>query len=246
MAKQMRKVRVGSVVGTRMDRTAVVEMVWKQRHRLYRKQMRRVARFYIHDPENQCQVGDTVRIQETRPISKTKHWRLLEILRRRQVAEVRPIELETDIETAIAGTDESGEAALEELESAPEAAAPESGEQPAEQESAEEAPAPARRQRRRTTQPAAPESSEQPAEQESEPDSAEEEPETAVEIAVAEADESGEATAEELETRAADSTEEAPEIALETAVAEADESGEAAAAELETGAADSTEEEPKE
>ncbi len=116
MAKQMRKVRVGSVVGTRMDRTAVVEMVWKQRHRLYRKQMRRVARFYIHDPENQCQLGDTVRIQETRPISKTKHWRLLEILQRRQVAEVRPIELETDIDAAIAGTDESAEAPLEELE----------------------------------------------------------------------------------------------------------------------------------
>ena len=210
MAKQMRKVRVGSVVGTRMDRTAVVEMVWKQRHRLYRKQMRRVARFYIHDPENQCQVGDTVRIQETRPISKTKHWRLLEILRRRQVAEVRPIELETDIETAIAGTDESGEAALEGLDSATEAAAPESGEQPAEQESAAEAPAPARRQRRRTTQAAAPESSEQPAEQESAPDSAEEEPETAIETAVAEADESGEATAEELETGATDSTEEEP------------------------------------
>ncbi len=216
MAKQMRKVRVGSVVGTRMDRTAVVEMVWKQRHRLYRKQMRRVARFYIHDPENQCQVGDTVRIQETRPISKTKHWRLLEILRRRQVAEVRPIELETDIETAIAGTDESGEAALEGLDSATEAAAPESGEQPAEQESAAEAPAPARRQRRRTTQAAAPESSEQPAEQESAPDSAEEEPETA------------------------------PETAIETVVAEADESGEAAIEELETGAADSTEEEPTE
>ncbi len=210
MAKQMRKVRVGSVVGTRMDRTAVVEMVWKQRHRVYRKQMRRVARFYIHDPENQCQVGDTVRIQETRPISKTKHWRLLEILRRRQVAEVRPIELETDIETAIAGTDESGEAALEGLDSATEAAAPESGERPAEQESAAEAPAPARRQRRRTTQAAAPESSEQPAEQESAPDSAEEEPETAIETAVAEADESGEATAEELETGAADSTEEEP------------------------------------
>ena len=116
MAKQMRKVRVGSVVGTRMDRTAVVEMVWKQRHRIYRKQMRRVVRFYIHDPENECRVGDTVRIQETRPISKTKHWRLLEILQRRQIAEVRPIELETDIETVIAGADESGEAAVDEQE----------------------------------------------------------------------------------------------------------------------------------
>ena len=116
MAKQMRKVRVGSVVGTRMDRTAVVEMVWKQRHRLYRKQMRRVARFYVHDPDNDCRLGDTVRIEETRPISKTKHWRLLEILQRRQLAEVRPIDLETDLESVIAGTAESGEAAEEGLE----------------------------------------------------------------------------------------------------------------------------------
>ena len=208
MSKQMRKVRVGAVVGTRMDRTAVVEMVWKQRHRLYRKQMRRVARFYIHDPENQCQVGDTVRIQETRPISKTKHWRLLEILRRRQVAEVRPIELETDIETAIAGTDESGEAVLENLESATETAAPESEEQSEEQESAAEAPAPARRQRRRASAAAAPESSEQPEEQESAPETGEEDPETTVDSAVAEADESNEATAEELETGVADSAEE--------------------------------------
>ena len=78
MAKAMRKVRVGSVVGTRMDKTAVVEMVWKRRHRIYRKQMRRVTRFYVHDPNSQCRIGDTVRIQETRPISRTKHWRLLE------------------------------------------------------------------------------------------------------------------------------------------------------------------------
>ena len=137
MAKQMRKVRVGSVVGTRMDRTAVVEMVWKQRHRVYRKQMRRVARFYIHDPENQCRVGDTVRIQETRPISKTKHWRLLEILQRRQVAEVRPIELEADI----AGVDESGEAAAEELETGAALVEPET-EAADTEDSGEEEPAP--------------------------------------------------------------------------------------------------------
>ncbi len=106
MAKEMRKVRTGAVVRTSMEQTAVVEMVWKQRHRLYRKPMRRVTRFYVHDPLNQCQVGDTVRIQETRPISKTKHWRLLEILHRRQVAEVQPIELETDLDAAIAGDEE--------------------------------------------------------------------------------------------------------------------------------------------
>lgn len=98
MAKEKRKVRVGSVVRTRMDKTAVVEMVWKQRDRLYRKQVRRVARYMVHDPLSQCQLGDVVRIQETRPISKSKHWRLLEILERREVAEVRPIELEADAE----------------------------------------------------------------------------------------------------------------------------------------------------
>ena len=97
----MRKSRTGSVVNTRMDKTAVVEMVWKQRHRLYRKQVRRVTRFYVHDPNNQCEVGDIVRIQETRPISKTKHWRLMEVLQRRLVADVRPIELEAEFEAEL-------------------------------------------------------------------------------------------------------------------------------------------------
>lgn len=96
MAKIMRKVRTAHVVRTRMDKTAVVEMVWKQRHRLYRKQVRRVARFYVHDPLGLCSLGDTIRIEETRPISKSKHWRLLEVLERRQVADVRPSELEAD------------------------------------------------------------------------------------------------------------------------------------------------------
>ena len=102
MAKIMRKVRVGSVVRTGMEKTAVVETVWKQRHRLYRKQMRRVARYRVHDPLNQCQVGDVVRIEETRPISKTKHWRLMEILQSRQIAEVAPMELEADAEIPVA------------------------------------------------------------------------------------------------------------------------------------------------
>ena len=97
MARIMRKVRTGAVVRTNQDKTAIVEMIWKQRHRLYRKQMRRVARFYVHDPENQCRLGDTVRIEETRPISKNKHWRLIEILERKQIAEVRPIDVETDV-----------------------------------------------------------------------------------------------------------------------------------------------------
>jgi small subunit ribosomal protein S17 len=103
MAKQMRKVRTGAVVRTTMEKTAVVEMVWKQPHPVYNKPMRRVARFYVHDPQSQCQVGDLVRIEETRPISKTKHWRLMEVVERRQVADVRPIELETDVPAAAGG-----------------------------------------------------------------------------------------------------------------------------------------------
>ncbi len=98
MARAMRKVRTGSVVRTSMQKTAVVETVWKQRHRLYRKQVRKVARYRVHDPLEQCRLGDLVRIEETRPISKTKHWRVLEILQRRQVADVSPIELEADAE----------------------------------------------------------------------------------------------------------------------------------------------------
>ena len=107
MAKSMRKVRTGSVVRVSMDRTAVVEMVWKQRNRLYRKQVRRLARFMVHDPENKCLVGDTVRIEETRPISKSKHWRLMEILSRRQVADVSPLDLESDAVMVAGATEET-------------------------------------------------------------------------------------------------------------------------------------------
>ena len=103
MAKQMRKIRTGEVVSTTMDKTAVVELVWKIRHPIYRKQMRRVTKLYLHDPDQQCRVGDLVKIQETRPISKTKHWRLLEILQRRQIAEVQAIELEREITPMMTG-----------------------------------------------------------------------------------------------------------------------------------------------
>ena len=117
MVKSMRKVRTAKVVRVQMDKTAVVEMVWKQRNRLYRKQVRRVARFHVHDQLNQCQMGDVVRIEEVRPISKTKRWRLMEILERHVVAEVRPIELESDAEVLVAAEplDEEGESAPEDL-----------------------------------------------------------------------------------------------------------------------------------
>jgi len=127
VARSMRKVRVGAVVRTNQDKTAIVEMVWKQRHRLYRKQMRRVARFYVHDEENRCRLGDTVRIEETRRISKNKHWRLMEILERKQVADVSPMELETDVgqeitQPRIVAAEARAEAASEAAEAEPEAA----------------------------------------------------------------------------------------------------------------------------
>lgn len=154
MAKSMRKVRVGAVVRTNQDKTAIVEMVWKQRHRLYRKQMRRVARFYVHDPENQCRLGDTVRIEETRRISKNKHWRLMEILERKQIAEVRPIDLETDVapemtQPRILAAEARAEATAAEASEEPEsevveeeaAEEPEAEEKTPEDEAAEDEPA---------------------------------------------------------------------------------------------------------
>ena len=149
MAKSMRKVRVGAVVRTNQDKTAIVEMVWKQRHRLYRKQMRRVARFYVHDPENQCRLGDTVRIEETRRISKNKHWRLKEILERKQIAEVRPIDLETDVapemtQPRILAAEARAEATAAEASEEPESEVveEEAGEEPEDEEKTPEDEAP--------------------------------------------------------------------------------------------------------
>ena len=99
MAKERRKVRTGRVVGDKMDKTVVVAVRWQQRHRIYKKSMRRIAKFYAHDKDNSCKLGDVVRIEETRPISKVKHWRVLEIVERREVADVKPIELDEGILT---------------------------------------------------------------------------------------------------------------------------------------------------
>ena len=75
-----RKVRVGTVVSDKMDKTMVVKVETRMPHPLYGKIVRRSKRYTAHDEENQCGVGDLVRIMETRPISRTKRWRLLEIV----------------------------------------------------------------------------------------------------------------------------------------------------------------------
>lgn len=76
----MRKTRVGTVISDRMDKTIVVRVQTLKEHPRYRKVMRQSTRFKVHDEQNQCTVGDRVRIVETRPLSHDKRWRLLEIV----------------------------------------------------------------------------------------------------------------------------------------------------------------------
>ena len=77
-----RKVREGVVVSDKMDKTAVVETIDRVRHRRYGKTVKRAKRLHVHDEENTLGLGDRVRVQETRPLSKNKRWRLVEILER--------------------------------------------------------------------------------------------------------------------------------------------------------------------
>jgi small subunit ribosomal protein S17 len=77
-----RKVREGLVVSTAMDKTAVVAVVERVRHRRYAKIVQRTKRVHAHDEQNDAKVGDRVRLSETRPLSKTKRWRVVEVLER--------------------------------------------------------------------------------------------------------------------------------------------------------------------
>ena len=77
-----RKVRTGVVVSDTMDKTVLVRIDRKVTHPLYRKTVRRSSKFAAHDEQNEAHVGDTVRVMETRPISKSKRWRVVEIVER--------------------------------------------------------------------------------------------------------------------------------------------------------------------
>jgi small subunit ribosomal protein S17 len=96
-----RKSLVGVVVSNKMDKTAVVAVERRQPHSLYRKIVRQTTRYKAHDPNNQAVLGDVVRIEETRPISKDKRWRIAETLTRGNVAEIAPRDIgTTDVEMA--------------------------------------------------------------------------------------------------------------------------------------------------
>lgn len=80
--RNLRKERIGVVVSNKMNKTIVVEVRWKEKHPIYGKFMNKTRKFTAHDETEVCGEGDTVRIMETRPLSKTKRWRFVEIIER--------------------------------------------------------------------------------------------------------------------------------------------------------------------
>ena len=134
-----RKTRMGRVVSDKMDKTVVVAVEWRQRHPLYGKSVKRVTKFHAHDEENSCRIGDVVNIMETRPLSKTKRWRVMRVVTAGDAAagvaidDMPLTEPETDAESADAAVDE---------QDMPEDGIPEDGEPMVDEQTAPEEPAP--------------------------------------------------------------------------------------------------------
>jgi small subunit ribosomal protein S17 len=111
-----RQQKEGVVISNKMDKTIVVAVVSLKRHRIYKRTYKQTKHFYAHDAENSCQIGDLVRIEETRPLSKLKRWRLIEIVKRG--SGVVPVNellagVDPDLTPADTDSDESAEAGEE-------------------------------------------------------------------------------------------------------------------------------------
>ena len=91
--EEKRKTRFGYVVSNKMDKTAVVAVQTFRHHPLYKKTIRRTVKYKAHDANNQCRIGDMVRIVETRPLSRDKRWRIAETLTKGEVVEIQPKEI---------------------------------------------------------------------------------------------------------------------------------------------------------
>ena len=78
--RNLRKVRTGVVLSNKMDKTITVDVKWKEKHPIYGKFVSKTKKYHAHDEKNECNIGDTVSIMETRPLSKMKRWRLNEII----------------------------------------------------------------------------------------------------------------------------------------------------------------------
>jgi small subunit ribosomal protein S17 len=146
MSFERRKIRVGRVVSDKMDKTIVVVVEWRRPHRIYKKAVKRQTRFNVHDPANTCKTGDLVRIIETRPISRTKRWRVAEILQREEIAEIQPEEITVEDESVLVAEreappdeiDQEGPAAVAATEAIREAQEEVEAEEEAEAEAPEE------------------------------------------------------------------------------------------------------------
>lgn len=78
--RNLRKTRIGVVTSNKMEKTVTVAVERKVKHPIYGKFLKKTTKFHAHDEKNECSIGDTVRIMETRPLSKTKRWRMVEVL----------------------------------------------------------------------------------------------------------------------------------------------------------------------
>ena len=103
----------GTVVSDKMDKTIVVSVERRKKHRLYHKVVSFTARYKAHDEDNACHLGDVVRIEECRPMSKDKRWRLIEIMSRGDVADVAPATVgrEIEVQTQVAPKSEAAQEA---------------------------------------------------------------------------------------------------------------------------------------
>src|SRR6266699_5289846 len=108
--KSRRQQKVGRVVSNKMDKTIVVVVETLKKHRIYKRTYKQTKRFHAHDEQNACQIGDLVRIEESRPLSKLKRWRLVEIMKRGSgVVPVNELLAGVDPDLASEDTDESEE-----------------------------------------------------------------------------------------------------------------------------------------
>ena len=80
--RNLRKKRTGVVTSNKMDKSITVAIKWKEKHPIYGKFVNKTKKYHAHDEKNECGIGDTVKIMETRPLSKTKRWRLVQIIER--------------------------------------------------------------------------------------------------------------------------------------------------------------------
>jgi len=110
--KSRRQQKVGRVVSNKMDKTIVVVVESLKKHRIYKRTYKQTKRFHAHDEENTCQVGDVVRIEESRPLSKLKRWRLVEVVKRGSgIVPVEEVvaEVDPDLTSTASDEDESEE-----------------------------------------------------------------------------------------------------------------------------------------